>query len=92
AIKYRDDPGASERLTRIVMTGSNPRAPHWTGKAGAVTMPPNATDVTEADARVFVNRILVLVLQRGGPEPETGFAESRAGVVYRSTRSAPKTR
>ena len=61
AIKYRNDPGASERLTRIVMSGSNPRAPHWAGKAGAVTMPPNAEAVTEADARVLVNWILVLV-------------------------------
>ena len=61
AIKYRDDPGASERLTRIVMSGSNPRAPHWAGKAGAVTMPPNTDAVTEADARVLVNWILVLV-------------------------------
>ncbi len=61
AIKYRDDPGASDRLTRTVMTGSNPRAPHWAGKAGAVTMPPNAEAVTEADARVLVNWILILV-------------------------------
>ncbi|MEO8059198.1 MAG: c-type cytochrome [Burkholderiales bacterium] len=61
AVKYRDDPSASERLTRIVMTGSNPRARHWAGKAGAVTMPPNAEQVTEAEARVLVNWILVLV-------------------------------
>jgi cytochrome c len=61
AIKYRDDPGASDRLTRTVMTGSNPNARHWVGKAGAVTMPPNAVVVTEADARVLVNWILVLV-------------------------------
>ncbi|MEP7297637.1 MAG: c-type cytochrome [Burkholderiales bacterium] len=61
AIKYRDDPGASDRLTRTVMAGSNPRAPHWAGKSGAVTMPPNATAVTEADARMLVNWILVLV-------------------------------
>ena len=61
AVKYRDDPSASNRLTRTVMAGSNPRAPHWAGKAGAVTMPPNATAVTEADARVLVNWILVLV-------------------------------
>ena len=61
AIKYRDDPGASERLTRIVMSGSNARAPHWAGKAGAVMMLPNTDAVAEADARVLVNWILVLV-------------------------------
>ena len=61
AIRYRNDPGASDRLTRTVMAGSNPLARHWAGKAGAVTMPPNATDVTEADARMLVNWILVLV-------------------------------
>lgn len=61
AIKYRDDPGASERLTRVVMAGSNPRAPHWAGKVGAVTMPPNAGELTEGEARVLVNWILVLV-------------------------------
>ena len=61
AIKYRDDPGASDRLTRTVMAGSNPRARHWASKVGAVTMPPNATEVTEADARVLVNWKLVLV-------------------------------
>ena len=61
AIKYRDDVGASERLTRTVMTGSNPQSRHWAGKVSSVTMPPNAAVVTEADARVLVNWILVLV-------------------------------
>ena len=61
AIKYRDDPQASERLTRTVMTGSNPQARHWTGKVSAVAMPPNAAAVSEADARALVNWILVLV-------------------------------
>lgn len=61
AIKYRDDAGASDRLTRIVMTGSDPSSRHWTGKVSAVTMPPNAVVVTEADAHVLVNWILVLV-------------------------------
>ena len=61
AIKYRDDAGASERLTRTVMTGSNPQSRHWAGKVGAVTMPPNGVAVTEAEARVLVNWILVLV-------------------------------
>ena len=61
AVKYRDDAGASDRLTRTVMTGSNPQARHWAGQAGAVTMPPNAVAVSEADARMLVNWILVLV-------------------------------
>jgi len=61
AIKYRDDPAASDRLTRTVMTGSNPNARHWAGKVSAVTMPPNAAAVSQADARMLVNWILVLV-------------------------------
>lgn len=61
AIKYRDDPGASDRLTRTVMTGSNPRSRHWAGKVSTVTMPPSGAAVTEADARMLVNWILVLV-------------------------------
>ena len=61
AIKYRDDPGASERLTRIVLTGSNPNSRHWAGKVSDVTMPPNAVAISEADARALVNWILVLV-------------------------------
>ena len=61
AIKYRDDPTAYLRLTRTVMSGSDPQAPHWAGRAGAVSMPPIAHDVTEDEARVLVNWILVLV-------------------------------
>jgi cytochrome c len=61
AIKYRDDPGAHDRLTRTVMTGANPQSRHWVGKVGEVNMPPNAAAVSEADARALVNWILVLV-------------------------------
>jgi cytochrome c len=61
AIKYRDDPGASDRLTRTVMSGSNPSSRHWAGKVSDVTMPPNSAVVTEAEARILVNWILVLV-------------------------------
>ena len=60
AIKYRDDPAASERLIGIVMTGSNPRARHWTGKVSDVAMPPNAAVVTRDEARQLVNWLLVL--------------------------------
>ncbi len=61
ARRYRDDPGASERLTRTVMGGSNPAARHWAGKVGEANMPPNATVVSEREARALVNWILVLV-------------------------------
>ena len=61
AIKYRDDPEASERLTHTVMTGSNPQARHWAGKVSPAAMPPNAAAVSQADARALVNWILVLV-------------------------------
>ena len=61
AVKYRDDPRAAERLTRTVLGGSSPASRHWAGKVGTVTMPPNATAISEADARALVNWILVLV-------------------------------
>jgi cytochrome c len=61
AIRYRDDPMASERLTHTVMSGSNPQARHWVGKVGAATMPPNDVVVSEAEARGLVNWLLVLV-------------------------------
>jgi cytochrome c len=61
AIKYRDDPAASERLTRTVMTGSNPKSRHWAGKVSDVAMPPNADVVTQNEARALVNWLLVLV-------------------------------
>jgi len=61
AIKYRDDPGASERLARTVMTGSDPKSRHWSGKVSDVAMPPNAGVVTPEEARALVNWLLVLV-------------------------------
>ena len=61
AARYRDDPGASERLTRTVLAGSNPASRHWAGKVSDVTMPPNAGVVTEAEARALVNWLLVQV-------------------------------
>jgi len=60
AIKYRDDPGASDRLTRIVMTGSNPKSRHWAGKVSEANMPPNSGVVSEREARSLVNWLLVL--------------------------------
>ena len=61
ALKYRDDPLAHQRLTRTVVTGSDPATRHWTGKVGAGTMPPNDNTVTPDEARMLVNWILVLV-------------------------------
>ena len=61
ALRYRDDPSAYQRLTRSVITGSKPQARHWVGKVSAVNMPPNAAAVSEAEARMLVNWILVLV-------------------------------
>ena len=43
------------------MTGSDPYSRHWGGDVSAVTMPPNGVVVSEAEARVLVNWILVLV-------------------------------
>jgi cytochrome c len=61
ALKYRDDPSASDRLTQTVMTGSDPQARHWSGKVGATAMPPNAAVISASDARMLVNWLLVLV-------------------------------
>jgi cytochrome c len=61
AIKYRDDPAASDKLTRTVMSGSDPKSRHWTGKVSPADMPPNARVVEADDARRLVNWILVLV-------------------------------
>jgi cytochrome c len=61
ALQYRDDPGAHLKLTRTVMTGSDPAARHWAGKVGATAMPPNAAAVTEAEAHMPVDWLLVLV-------------------------------
>ena len=60
AVKYRDDARAPDRLLRTILAGSNPRSRHWAGKVGDVTMPPNATAISEADARMLVNWILIL--------------------------------
>jgi cytochrome c len=61
AIRYRDDPTAYERLTVTVMNGSKPNSRHWAAQVSAVTMPPNAVAISEADARMLVDWILVLV-------------------------------
>jgi cytochrome c len=60
ALRYRDDPGAAQRLIRTVMTGSNPKARHWAGKVSDANMPPNAAVVSESEARALVDWLLVL--------------------------------
>jgi cytochrome c len=61
AIRYRDDPAASDKLTRVVMGGSDPQQRHWSGKVSQVQMPPNLRVIPEDEARRLVNWILVLV-------------------------------
>jgi cytochrome c len=61
ALKYRDDPGAHDKLVRTVMTGSDPKARHWVGKVSEVAMPPNSGVVTKDEARALVDWLLVLV-------------------------------
>jgi cytochrome c len=53
-------PGATDSLTRTMMTGSNPYASHWKGKVSGLAMPPNAVAIKEADARRLVTWILKL--------------------------------
>ena len=60
AIKYAGVEGATESLTRTVMTGSNPYASHWKGKVSGLAMPPNEVAISEADARKLVTWILGL--------------------------------
>jgi len=60
AARYAGTPGAGDQLTRTVMTGSNPYASHWKGKANGLAMPPNAVAIKDTDARSLVNWILGL--------------------------------
>ncbi|MCX7256921.1 MAG: c-type cytochrome [Polaromonas sp.] len=60
AAQYKDKPGATEFLTRIVLEGSNPYSSHWKNKAAGLAMPPNAVAITEGDARQLVAWILSL--------------------------------
>jgi len=60
AKQYKDKPGASDFLTRIVLEGSNPYSSHWKNKAAGIAMPPNAVAISEGDARQLVFWILSL--------------------------------
>jgi cytochrome c len=58
AARYRGQPGAEARLVQAVVSGSNPYASHWKDQVAGLAMPPNATQVNEADARRLVRWIL----------------------------------
>ncbi len=58
--RYQGVSGASDTLTRTVMTGSNPYASHWKGKVSGLAMPPNEVAITEQNARALVGWILSL--------------------------------
>lgn len=58
--QYKDKPGASEFLTRVVLEGSNPYSSHWKGKVSGLSMPPNSVAITEGNARQLVNWILAM--------------------------------
>jgi cytochrome c len=60
AAKYKGQPGAAEKLTHTVLTGSNPYDSHWKGKVSGLAMPPNAVAIKEADAKALVKWILAL--------------------------------
>ena len=60
AQQYRGKPGALERLTDTVMTGSNPYASHWVGKVSGMPMPRNAVVIDREQARALVGWILSL--------------------------------
>jgi len=58
AAKYRGQKGAEERLTAIVVQGSDLKSRHWQGKVSDVGMLPNAPEVDETQARQLVRWIL----------------------------------
>jgi cytochrome c len=62
AVRYAGEKSAVAKLTRTVMTGSNPYASHWKGKVSGLAMPPNEVAIKEDDARKLV--IWILALER----------------------------
>ena len=58
--RYKGQKGAADKLTRTVMTGSNPYDSHWKGKVSGLAMPPNVVAIKEADAKQLVKWILSL--------------------------------
>lgn len=62
ARRYRDQPGAEDRLTKTVLrgTGRNPADQHWKGQTSIAEMPPNDNQIDAAEARRLVRWILTL--------------------------------
>lgn len=60
AAKYKGQKGAADKLTLIVLEGSNPYASHWKNKVSGLAMPPNAVAIKEPDAKKLVVWILSL--------------------------------
>lgn len=60
AAQYRDKPGATDFLTRVVQEGSNPYSSHWKNRVSGIAMPPNAVAISPADTRQLVSWILML--------------------------------
>jgi len=58
ARRYGGKAGAEDELVKVVLSGSGPQKRHWQGKISSSAMPPNAVEVSEADARALVRWIL----------------------------------
>jgi len=58
ARKYRGQKDAEDRLTAIVLGGSDPKDRHWRGKVGDSAMLPNVPEIDETQARQLVRWIL----------------------------------
>ena len=60
AKKYKGQKNAADRLTRTVVTGSEPGSGgrHWKDQARGVAMPSNTIAISEADASKLVRWIL----------------------------------
>ena len=58
AQKYRNQNGAEDRLTAIVLGGSDRKNFHWRGKVSDPGMLPNVPEIDEDEARQLVRWIL----------------------------------
>lgn len=58
--RYRNAPGARERLTAVVLTGSDPNDRHWSGNAAFDRMMANEIATTPQEADQLVRWILSL--------------------------------
>lgn len=60
AARYRGHADAEDRLTRLVIGGSDPGERHWKNRAAFAKMLPNTVEVTPDEARALVRWILSL--------------------------------